>query len=104
MHTWQKYALNLGQRILTSGKSALNLGHVYAHRAEVCPESEARFYPLCISMNWIQGKVLPPGDGLPEISGIIIRVWNGSAFSCKIRYFLAFILSIVKYYVSLRLN
>ena len=78
MHTGQKYALNLGQRILTSGKSALNLGHVYAHRAELCPESEARFYPLCISMNWIQGKVLPPGDGLPEISGIIIRVRNGS--------------------------
>ena len=46
MHTGQKYALNLG--------------HVYAHRAEVCPESEARLCPLCISMNWIQGKILPP--------------------------------------------
>ena len=67
MHTGQKYALNLR--------------HVYAHRAEVCPESEARFYPLCISMNWIQGKVLPPGDGLPEISGIKKRVRNGSAFA-----------------------
>ena len=46
MHTRQKYALNLGQDILTSEKYALNLGHVYAH--------------LCISMNRIQGKVYPP--------------------------------------------
>ncbi len=30
MHTGQKYALNLGQDILTSEKYALNLGHVYA--------------------------------------------------------------------------
>ena len=60
MHTGQKYALNLGQDILTSEKYALNLGHVYAHRAEVCPESEARLCHLCISMNRIQGKVLPP--------------------------------------------
>ena len=60
MHTEQKYAPNLGQDILTSEKYALNLGHVYAHRAEVCPESEARLCPLCISMNRIQGKVYPP--------------------------------------------
>ena len=26
-------------------KSALNLGHVYAPRAKVCPESVARFCP-----------------------------------------------------------
>ena len=64
----------------TGQKSALNLRHVYAHRAEVCPESEARFYPLCISMNWIQGKVFHSWDGLPEISGIKKRVRNGSAF------------------------
>ena len=67
MHPMQKYALNLGQDILTSGKSALNLGqdiltsekyalnlgHVHAPRAEVCPESQARFYPLCIDVSEI---------------------------------------------------
>ena len=34
-------------------KYALNLGHVYAHRAEVCLKSEARLCTLGISMNWI---------------------------------------------------
>ena len=33
MHTGQKYALNLGQDIPTSGKSALNLRHVSTPRA-----------------------------------------------------------------------
>jgi hypothetical protein len=33
--TSEKYALNLGQRILTSEKYALNLGHVSTPRAEV---------------------------------------------------------------------
>jgi hypothetical protein len=56
MHTGQKYALNLG--------------HVYAHRAEVCPESQAHLCTLCRSMNRIQDKVSPPEDGLPEISDI----------------------------------
>ena len=41
MHPGQKYALNLGQDILTSEKYALNLGHVYAHRTEICPKSQA---------------------------------------------------------------
>jgi len=41
-------------------KSALNLGHVSAPRAKVCPGSGARFYPLCISLPWIWGTFLPP--------------------------------------------
>ena len=76
--TSEKYVLDLGQDILTSEKYALDLGHVYAPRAEICPESRTRFYPLGRSMNQIQGKVSPPGDGLPEISGIKKRVRNGS--------------------------
>ena len=58
----------------TGVKSAQNLGHVYAPRAEVCPESGARYSDLgkvcpgsgarlCTpgrSMNQIQGKVSPP--------------------------------------------
>ena len=60
MHTGQKYALNMGQRILTSEKYALDLGHVYAHRAEICPRFRARFHPSGRSMNQIQGKVSPP--------------------------------------------
>ena len=46
MHTGQKYALNLG--------------HVYAPRAKVCPESEARFCTPGRNMPRIWGTFLHP--------------------------------------------
>jgi hypothetical protein len=44
----------------TGVKSALNPGHVYAHRAEVCPGFQARFCPPCISLPRIWGNIYPP--------------------------------------------
>ena len=48
MHTGQKYALNLG--------------HVYAHRAEVCPESGTRLCTPGRSMPRIWGTFMHPGQ------------------------------------------
>ena len=46
MHPGQKYALNLGQRILTSEKYALNLGHVPTPGQKYEPDSGQGFTPL----------------------------------------------------------
>jgi len=53
MHTVQRYALNLG--------------HLYAHRAEVCLESEARLCTPCIGLPQFWGKVFKFWDGLPRL-------------------------------------
>jgi hypothetical protein len=67
MHTGQKYALNLGhvnaphaEICPESGARYSDLGKVcpesearYSDLGKVCPESGATFTPLCISMNWI---------------------------------------------------
>ena len=39
--TSEKYALNLGQRILTSEKYALNLGQGFTPLGMACPKSQA---------------------------------------------------------------
>jgi hypothetical protein len=47
----------------TVQKSALNLGHVYAHHAKICPESEAHFCTPC--------------NVMPRIWGWFFHFWNG---------------------------
>ena len=57
----------------TGVKSALNLGHVYAHRAKVCPESRVR---LCT-----------PGKSLPRISGTFMH--TGQKYALNLRHIYA---------------
>ena len=47
--------------IPTGVKSAQNLGHVYAHRAEICLESGARLCTLGRSLTWISGTFMHTG-------------------------------------------
>jgi len=77
MHTGQKYALNLGQGIPTSGKSAPNLRHVYAHRAEICPESGARNSDIGKICPESQARLCTPCINVPQFWGRFLKFWNG---------------------------
>ena len=60
MHPGQKYALNLGQVYAPRAEVCPESGAKNSDLGKVCPESRTRFYPLGKSMNQIQGKVSPP--------------------------------------------
>ena len=49
--------------------SALKPGEDYAHRAKVCPESEARFCTLCIGLPHISGNIFRPRETFTQIWG-----------------------------------
>jgi hypothetical protein len=92
-------------------KSAQNLGHVYAHRAKVCPESGARdsdlgkvcpesgvrdsdlgkvcpesgacFCPPCINVPRIWGKEFRPRESMPRIWGMFLPPVQKSALKLR---------------------
>ena len=58
-------------------KSALNLRHIYAPHAKVCPKSEARLCTPCISSSQFLGWFFKFLDGFSRIWDKIFKFLDG---------------------------